>query len=204
MPAMAADPAPRTRLPWQTVVAATVLAAAAALVFLLAAGGGDDEPEAAAEPQGSLQLSPVEGGIGDDPLAVDIEWPGTGGTNPLAEDLDGPAVVNFFASWCPPCIAEMPAFEQVHRTLGDRVDFFGVAVSDRTADATRIVEETGITYRWARDERGDMANAARVRQMPATMFIDADGEIATVHSGALDADELRDLIGEHLGVTGGG
>jgi len=139
-----------------------------------------------------------------DDLDVRLEWPADGTTAPLTERIDGPTVVNFFASWCAPCVAEMPAFERVFQDLGDRVGFVGVAVSDRTADARRIVEETGITYPWARDERGDVANAARVSNMPATLFVDADGEVVTVHSGALEADELRDLIDEHLGAGGGG
>lgn len=203
---MATDTPNRNRLPWQTVLAATVLAAAAALVVILVLGG-DDGTESGTDdpaPQGSFELTPIEGGIGDDPLAIDLEWPTGDGAHPLADELDGPAVVNFFASWCAPCVAEMPAFESVHEDLGEAVDFFGIAVSDRTADATRIVEQTAITYPWARDERGDVANAARVRNMPATMFVDAGGEVVSVHSGALDAGELRDLIEEHLGVTGDG
>ena len=71
-------------------------------------------------------------------------------------------------------------------------------------DAAGIVDETGVTYPWSRDARGDVAAAAQVTQMPSTMFVDADGEIVSVHSGALDADELRDLIEEHLGPVGSG
>jgi len=197
---MATDPTPRSRLPWPAVAAATVLAAAAALVVLLVMGGGDDDGTSTATtaPQGSLDLTPADG-AGGDPLAVDVEWPADGSVAPLADRLGGPTVVNLFASWCAPCVAEMPAFESVFQDVGDTVAFVGVAVSDRTADARRIVEETGITYPWARDERGDVANAARISNMPATMFVDADGEVVSVHSGALDADELRDLIDEHLG-----
>lgn len=202
----ARNTAARNRLPWTAVLAATVLAAAAALLVILVVGGDDDAERGAEQPapQGSIELTPIEGGIGDDPLAIDVEWPTEDDAHPLADELDGPAVVNFFASWCAPCVAEMPAFESVHQDLGESVDFFGIAVSDRTADATRIVEQTRITYPWARDERGDVANAARVTNMPATMFVDADGEVVSVHSGALDAGELRDLVEEHLGIAGGG
>jgi len=199
---MATETPSRNRLPWTAVVASTVLAAAAALVVILVMGGDDADGTATPTPRGSLELTPTDGAAGDDPLAVDVEWPEDGSTGPLAERLDGPTVVNFFASWCAPCVAEMPAFESVFQDVGDEVAFVGVAVSDRTADARRIVEETGITYPWARDERGDVANAAKVSNMPATMFVDADGEVVTVHSGALGPDELRDLIAEHLGDGG--
>lgn len=198
----AQTPLRRSRLPWPAVAIATVLAAVAALAVVLLAGGDDDT--AGTPSQGTLDLQPLDAAT-DAPLAIAVQWPGEERERPLAAALEGPTVVNFFASWCTPCIAEMPAFESVFREVGDEVDFVGVAVSDRTADAERIVEETGVTYRWARDGRGDMANAAGVTQMPATMFVDAGGEVVTVHSGALDADELRALIEEHLGpLTSGG
>jgi hypothetical protein len=91
----------------------------------------------------------------------------------------------------------------VSQEVGDDVEFIGVAVQDRTADATRIVEDTGVTYRWARDGRGDVANAAEVTQMPSTMFVDADGTVVSVHAGAVDAEALRDLLESELGVTVG-
>ena len=196
-------PLSRSRLPWQAVVAATVLAALAALLVIAVMGGSDDtSAEAGSTTGGTLGLTPIDEAAAGDPLAIDVTWP-DGESLPLADTVEGPTVVNFFASWCPPCIAEMPDFEDVSQEVAGDVEFIGLAVQDRTADATRIVEETGITYRWARDGKGDVASAAQVTQMPATMFIDADGEVVSVHSGALDADELRELIESELGVAVG-
>ena len=196
-------PLSRSRLPWQAVVAATVLATLAALVVVLVLGGGDGD-DAATGPttEGTLGLTPAGDATGAAPLDIVVAWP-DGEEAPLADSLEGPTVVNFFASWCAPCIAEMPDFEAVSQEVAGDVGFVGLAVQDRTADATRIVEDTGVTYPWARDARGDVANAALVTQMPATMFVDASGEVVSVHSGALDADELRDLIESELGVTVG-
>ncbi|MGK2929885.1 MAG: TlpA family protein disulfide reductase, partial [Acidimicrobiales bacterium] len=120
----------------------------------------------------------------------------------VLRDLAGaePLVVNLFASWCPPCIAEMPDFEAVSAALGDEVRFFGLAVTDRPEDASRIVEETGVTYDWSRDIQGDIAAGFGVTTMPSTIFITKDGEVAHIQSGALDQDRLRALIDEHLGV----
>lgn len=190
-------PAPQKRpprLPWQAVVAATVLALTAAGLVLLFLSG-DEEPVA----QGTtLQLTPAEDLDRSD--AVDVEFtdpdgdPGT-----LRGLLDGrPMVVNFFASWCPPCIAEMPEFEAVSQELAGTVDFVGLAVQDRPEDASRIVDTTGVTYAWARDVRGDIAGAVGVVQMPTTMLIDADGSVLAVHAGALDADGLREFVEDNL------
>ena len=188
----------RPALPWQAYVAATVLAlVAAAMVFVVA--GDDDEPAEAA-PRQTLPLAPAGEDSGD-PLEVpftDAEGDGTGTLGDLVGDT--PLVVNFFASWCAPCIKEMPAFQEVSQDLDGEVAFFGLAVNDRPEAAREIVTETGVEYPWARDIRGDVASAAQVVQMPTTMFIGADGTIEEVHAGALDAEQLRALLEEHFGV----
>ncbi|HEU5082560.1 MAG TPA: TlpA disulfide reductase family protein [Acidimicrobiales bacterium] len=192
----------RTRLPWQVVLAATVLAGLAAIGAYLLLDGDDDDAAVEAVDGGStgtLELTPADEASTSDPLDVVVTFP-DGTEQAVGDALDGPTVVNLFASWCPPCVREMPAFEAVSQELAGEVAFVGLAVQDRTDDATRIVEETGVTYRWARDAKGDFATAAGITQMPSTLFVDADGEIVRVHSGALDADELRDLITSELGV----
>ena len=87
-----------------------------------------------------------------------------------------PIVLNFFASWCPGCIAEMPAFELVGQELGDDVQFVGLAVNDRTSDAQRIVAETGVTYFTAHDSE-DLVVVYKGAVMPSTVFISADGQV---------------------------
>lgn len=191
----------RTRLPWQVVLAATVLAGLAAVGAYLLLDGDDAEvvETGSPEPAGTLELTPADEASAADPVDVVVTWP-DGSEQAVRDSLDGPTVVNLFASWCPPCVREMPAFEAVSQELAGQVDFVGLAVQDRTDDASRIVEETGVTYRWARDAKGDFATAAGITQMPSTLFVDAEGEIVRVHSGALDADELRDLISSELGI----
>ena len=191
----------RHRLPWQAVVAATVLALTASALVLVIASGGDDDAGVAAtsdRPSETVELRPADEVPTGDPLDIEFtDIDGSSGT--LRDRLEGePMVVNFFASWCPPCIKEMPDFETVSQGYDD-IRFFGLAVTDRPEDAARIVEETGITYPWARDVRGDIAGAAQVVQMPTTLFISADGTVAHVQAGALDADGLRALVQEHLG-----
>lgn len=193
---------PRPAIPWQAVVAATVLAlTAAAMVFVFASDGSSDA-SVAADDAPSVTLRDVQ----DDRDPLDVEFTDADGTTgTIREFVEGagtPVVVNFFASWCPPCIAEMPDFEAVSQALGGDVTFLGVAVQDRPEDAGRIVESTGITYDWTRDIQGDIVGAAGVVQMPSTMFIAADGTVEKVQGGALDVDRLRDLIDEHLGVAG--
>lgn len=109
-----------------------------------------------------------------------------------------PLLVNFFASTCVPCVTEMPAFEEVYQEVGEEVAFLGLAVADRTDDARDLVERTGVTYPTALDQQGEVIDALGGTMLPTTVLLDADGETITSHSGALDADELRQLLDEHL------
>ena len=112
-----------------------------------------------------------------------------------------PIVVNFFASWCTPCIAAMPDFETVHRELGDRVMFVGLNYDDPVDKGAELVRRTGVTYLVGRDVDGKLFRAAEGIQMPTTVFIRSDGTVADVRSRALNADTLRATIREELGVT---
>ena len=200
------DPTPasagaRRRLPLPAIAAATVLALAAAVAtfaFLDRQDGGE-VARLGERSSGTLELVPTDG-VDDDLLDVAFTWP-DGSEGSLADVVDGPTVVNFFASWCTPCVREMPDFESVAQQLDGRVQVFGLAVQDRPEDAAGIVERTGITYGWARDVRGDLANAVGVTQMPTTMFLDADGEIVAIQAGALDEERLLELIEDALGVA---
>jgi len=120
----------------------------------------------------------------------------------LGDLLDGrPLVLNLFASWCVPCITEMPDFEQVHQELAGRVDFAGLAIRNPPAKALGIVEQTGVTYPTFADDGDVAAEMFDVTSMPTTVFISADGEILDVHARSLDDALLRDEIEEQFGVV---
>jgi cytochrome c biogenesis protein CcmG, thiol:disulfide interchange protein DsbE len=121
-----------------------------------------------------------------------------GETTSLPELEGTPVVVNFWASWCAPCIAEMPDFEAVHQDLGDRVRFLGLNTQDERAAADELVEQTGVTYDLALDPDGDLFRDFGVFAMPTTVFVDAAGRVAHRHSGLATQQQLRDLIDEHL------
>lgn len=114
---------------------------------------------------------------------------------------DKPIVLNFFASWCAPCIEEMPRFEVVHQDLGDRVTFLGMAETDGEERALDVVETTGVTYPTYNDPDGDAMTFFKGTGMPTTVFISAGGDVLDTHSGELTEKELRSQIDQHFGVT---
>lgn len=193
----------RTRSPitWPVVAVATLLAliAAGAVLFIAADDDADADSQVSA---GSVELRPEDEVPAGDPAGIEFTDPDDDSTGTIGGLIDDrPMVVNFFASWCTPCIAEMPDFQDVSQELDGRVDFVGLAMQDRTQDAAKTVETTGVTYPWFRDARGDVIAATGSVQMPTTAFFDTEGNMVEVHAGALDADELRSMIDEHLGVS---
>ena len=123
-----------------------------------------------------------------------------GSEGSLADFAGTPTVVNFWASWCPPCIVEMPAFEAVHRELSPHVAFLGLNVGDEPGAARQLAEQTGVTYPLAEDPDSAIFQAFGGIGMPTTVFVDGDGMIVHMIASRLKAQDLRALIAEHLGV----
>ncbi len=181
-------------------VAAVVALGAAVVAALVTSGAQDETALALPEPEAEIRFLPEDDESGDSLLAEDqtgelapeASFPLLdGGLATFADYRGKPVVVNFFASWCEPCKAEMPDFATVHAEVGDEITFLGVNLRDSEADARSILAETGVTFAVARDPSGSLAEAFGVVNMPSTFFLDASGKIVSAHAGALTADDLR-------------
>ena len=94
-------------------------------------------------------------------------------------DLRGQVVVlNFWASWCPPCRWEMPFFETISQEYRERdVVFLGIAMSDTMKDAGEFAAAAGVTYPLALDATNQIARDYEVLGLPTTFLIDKEGAI---------------------------
>ncbi len=123
----------------------------------------------------------------------------SGDTVSLAAYEGRPLVLNFWASWCPSCVAEMSAaFLPAQEQLGDQVAFLGMNIQDERAKALELVEETGVLFDLAEDRDGALYAALGGLGMPFTVFISADGQVVAEHNGPLTRDQLIDEITELL------
>jgi len=123
-----------------------------------------------------------------------------GKTFDLAEHLATdrrPVVLNLWASWCPPCRAEMP---EINTAAGNHpeIAFVGVAIKDDEGDASAFVDEIGVTYTIAVDD-GSVDDAYPVLGLPATFFIDENGTLVKTHVGTVTVDSLDSDIAELFG-----
>ena len=118
------------------------------------------------------------------------------GTATFADYRGTPLVVNVWAAWCPPCQQEMPAFEQVHQAMGDRVRFVGLDRADSRSDAQAFAKQRNITYDLLFDPDDTFAPAMGVAVMPTTLLVSADGVVLKTLSGTVSANALTAAIQE--------
>ena len=109
------------------------------------------------------------------------------------EDDGRPVFLNMWASWCPPCKAEMPDINSASQTHED-VKFVGVAVNDDPAAAADFVTSNGIEYTIGFDDEGDVSHGYNVRGLPATYIISSDGFILEQVFGAVTAAEIDEKL----------
>ena len=110
-----------------------------------------------------------------------------------------PIVLNFWASWCPPCKAEMPEFNKVFQELGDNVQFIMVNMTDgqreTVAAGTKYVSDQKFSFPVFFDTKQEAAYTYGIQSIPTTLFIDKDGYIITGAQGSIPESTLRKGIG---------
>ena len=123
----------------------------------------------------------------------------------LSDFAGQPVVLNFWFPSCPPCVAEMPEFEEAYQQFkGDGVEFIGVQLLglDTSEDGQAFVEQLNVNYALGPDETADSSSEIvknyGVSGFPTTVFIDRDGNISRTWSGPLNLEKLQELIREIL------
>jgi cytochrome c biogenesis protein CcmG/thiol:disulfide interchange protein DsbE len=103
-------------------------------------------------------------------------------------------VLNFWASWCGPCVQEHPVLLEGARKLGPDVVFLGVVYEDEAANVERFLRQRGSAYPSLMDPDGRTAIAYGVTGVPETYVVDREGRISSKYASALGEDALLALV----------
>ncbi len=127
-------------------------------------------------------------------LSPDLNLTTLDGQSVRLSDLRGqPVVINFWASWCPPCRAEMPALQRVHdeyAAQGVAILIVNATAQDSLPDAQAFLQSYNLTLPVPLDPDGKAMQAYQVRSLPSTFFIGRDGIIREVVIGGPMAEAL--------------
>lgn len=149
-----------------------------------------------AEPENTGQEASNMGGLKVGTKAPDFELKTLAGETVKLSDLKGKKVMlNFWATWCPPCKAEMPAMEQFHKEAGDEVVILAVNI-DPHLDVKAFVDENGITFPIPLDEEDKVNEMYQILSIPTTYFIDTNGNIGFKYIGAMNHDAMKQYTKE--------
>ena len=124
-----------------------------------------------------------------------------GGGEPvsLARLQGRPVVLNFWATWCVPCVQEHPLLLSAARQLGEEVQFLGVVYQDEEETARSWLRRRGSSYPSLVDPQSKTAIAYGIIGVPETYFIDPRGTIVAKHIGPLDSQTLMARLREARG-----
>lgn len=145
-------------------------------------------------------LVKAQSGPLDSGLAPDFTLTGFDERTVTLSDLRGRVVViNFWASWCPPCREEAVYLEQTWRKYKDKgVVFIGVDYVDTEKEALAYIDEFDITYINGPDIGTRISDAYNIQGVPETFFVAKNGELRGVHIGPLKPPQLDEKIEELL------
>lgn len=166
-------------------------------VVLLAAGYAYTALSEKYKPEDTIQQA------GNNPAPDFSVYDSQGNAVKLSDFTGKLVVLNFWASWCPPCRSEMPHFNEVYSTIKDEVVFMMVDLTDgqRETQATgqKYVEKQGYDFPVYFDKKQQAAAAYDISSIPTTFLIARDGNIVKVYRGSIDKETLQEAVNTLIG-----
>lgn len=151
-------------------------------------GGIATAPAVVEDPTGETEAEPAPA---PDFTVYDLD----GNPHKLSDFQGKPVLLNFWASWCGPCVSEMPEFQNFYEEYGDQIHFVLVNLTDgyqeTVESASSFVEAQGYTFPVYYDTDVDAAMKYGVSAVPVSYFLDAEGNFVAWAQGAMTADMLQ-------------
>ena len=130
---------------------------------------------------------------------IDFSLPLLNGTQQSLSGLKGKVVfLNFWATWCPPCRAEMPAMEKLYQRFRDEgLEFLTVNIQEHKRTVEEFMKEMKLSFPVALDSMGEAAALYGIRGIPTTYIIDRNGAIIAMVVGGRewDSQAMMDAFG---------
>jgi peroxiredoxin len=198
---------PQGRKPYVLVAGLVILVAA--FGFLIFGGrlfGGDEasQPAEAGQTQGdvaAIQL-PVSGPplqVGDQPYEFALQGV-DGQTVALSQFIGRPILVNFWATWCGPCRIEMPEIQAIwEKHQDDGLVILALDQDESVGDVQAYFDELGLTFTPLLDDGSRTAKSFGLQgTLPASVFINPDGEVSVIHRGVMTRGQLDSFLDQTL------
>jgi peroxiredoxin len=113
-------------------------------------------------------------------------------------DLKGkPTMINFWASWCPPCLEETPALIEAYNELKRadvNVEFVGIGTNDDKANLVKFADNNKVPYIVVEDPDGKASDAYGIRGMPTTIFLDSAGVVQKIWPGPINKQQVLEIV----------
>jgi len=121
-----------------------------------------------------------------------------GETIRLSDFVGKPVLVNFWATWCAPCRAEFPDFQEASIDNADKLVIIGI--NNTTADQPELVDdfvaEMGATFPIVLDQDGKVSESYQIRGLPTSIFVDRDGIVQEVFTGPINKAYIEARLNE--------
>ena len=159
-------------------------------------GGSSQGGSSTTGPKGDeLAPAPEIGRLAPNFTLVDLE-----GNTVTLSDFQGKTVfVNFWATWCPPCRAEMPEMEAVYQEYKDKgVVVIGVDISEPESTVRQYIQRGGFSWIIVLDSTGEVAANYKITSIPTSFFIDGEGVIRVVNIGAMTKRVMEAKLAEAM------
>ncbi|MFH5185401.1 redoxin domain-containing protein [Paenibacillus sp. TAB 01] len=158
----------------RTIIWIICILMVAVLLYTLIAAGFN-------KPQSSIHIGS---------LAPDIQVTTLDGVSAKLSDYKGKGVIlNFWGSWCGPCVSEMPRLKEAYETGGNGVEILAVNVGESKGTIIEFDQKLQLPFPIMTDPAGEAAEAYRVTGLPATFVVTSEGQVKQVVSGELTSTE---------------
>lgn len=133
------------------------------------------------------------------PAAPDFSFTYLNGEKASLATLRGkPVFLNFWATWCPPCVGEMPHFNTVYPRYKDKIAFLAISLDDSMQEASDFMQQKGYSFPAGYGNINELTGKYNIQGIPTSLLLDAQGNIIASKVGSMTEAELEDFLNKAL------